>query len=477
MASTATPGAVLPEGRVLVSNDGGVFDSTANSDAVILEMQIRTAGLGSIEFTDEKQQTLEFAEQQGRNFSRLFGLIGGFTVAAGVLLLVNIFVMLAEERKSELGTLRALGFRRRDLVRVFGIEGTLYSIVAAAAGALAGIAVGRVVVALTEGIFSQGRRGLVGLQFAVTGTSLIAGFAIGLGIALITVWATSARISRLNIIRAIRDTPEPAAGRRRGRQWVAPAAGIGSGALLTAVGVASTQPVVALLGPALVAWGLVPVLGTWLPRRWAISLPCLGVLAYTILAFSLLPSVFDKSDIPVFFVQGIILVLAGVALVVTNDDQFRWVSNRLSAAGGGLATRLGLANPLAKRFRTGLLLGMYALVVFVLVFIAAFAAVLQAQAPRSHGTDQCRLRHARRQQSWQSRRPQNCCSGRTASPRPRLWSCHRLSSSRLPTPRRSRKPITGFDHALLSRGGPTLSARDPRFASDTDAWNAVLASH
>ena len=105
MATTAPPGAVLPEGRVLVSNDGGVFDSTGPSDAVVLELQIRTAGLGPVEVTDEKQQTLEFADRQGDNFSRLFGLIGSFVVVAGVLLLINTFVMLAEERKSELGTL------------------------------------------------------------------------------------------------------------------------------------------------------------------------------------------------------------------------------------------------------------------------------------------------------------------------------------------------------------------------------------
>ena len=97
---------------------------------------------------------------------------------------------------------------------------------------------------------------------------------------------------------------------------------------------------------------------------------------------ALLPSVFDDSDIPVFFVQGLVLVLSGIVLVVANDDRFRWLSRRLAEAGGGLATRLGLANPLAKRFRTALLLGMYALIVFVLVFMAVFAAVFQAQAPR-----------------------------------------------------------------------------------------------
>ncbi len=126
-------GAVLPDrDRCSFRTTGGVFDSTGPSDAVVLELQIRTAGLGPVEVTDEKQQTLEFADRQGDNFSRLFGLIGSFTVIAGVLLLINTFVMLAEDRKSEMGTLRALGFTRRHLVRLFGFEGTAYSLVAAA---------------------------------------------------------------------------------------------------------------------------------------------------------------------------------------------------------------------------------------------------------------------------------------------------------------------------------------------------------
>src|SRR5205807_4350451 len=42
-----------------------------------------------------------------------------FSVLAGVLLLVNIFVMLAQERKTELGMLQAIGLRRNRLVGSF----------------------------------------------------------------------------------------------------------------------------------------------------------------------------------------------------------------------------------------------------------------------------------------------------------------------------------------------------------------------
>jgi len=62
----------------------------------------------------------------------------GDGVVAGVLLLINIFVMLAEERKSELGMLRALGLKRNHLVRAFGLEGSMYALTAAVVGAAAG---------------------------------------------------------------------------------------------------------------------------------------------------------------------------------------------------------------------------------------------------------------------------------------------------------------------------------------------------
>jgi putative ABC transport system permease protein len=61
---------------------------------------------------------------------------------------------------------------------------------------------------------------------------------------------------------------------------------------------------------------------------------------------------------------------------VTNGDEFHRVSDRLAARGRGLATRLGLANPLAKRFRTGATLVMYTLIMLVLVLLASINGVI-----------------------------------------------------------------------------------------------------
>lgn len=474
LAANGPPGAQPPEGRVLVSNVGGVFGGVDKSDALGLELQIRAAGTAGVEVSREKQGELDYAERQGTSFTQLFGLIGGFTVVAGVLLLINIFVMLAEERKSELGMLRALGLKRNHLVRAFGLEGGMYALTASVIGAAAGIGVGRVVVGLTEGIFSQGDRETT-LRFAVRPTSLVIGFAIGLAISLLTVWGTSIRIGRLNVIRAIRDVPEPPTTGRPWRTFVVAAAGFILGGQLFATGVADASPVLALIGPAVALWSIVPLASPFMPRRIAVTVPCTVVLAYVMAAFALLPSTFERPGIEVFFTQGIILVFTAVVIAVTNGDEFHRVSDRLAKKGRGLATRLGLANPLAKPFRTALLLGMYALIMFVLVFMSVFAAVFEAQGPRV--ADDTRAGYDLVVDS----NPANPVTVEQLQAQPDVVAAAPIvrALAKFETPTKTDsflRGFSGYDESLLARGTPALSSRDNRFPSDEAAWRAVLES-
>src|SRR2546422_1807081 len=82
--------------------------------------------------------------------------MGAFGILAGVLLIVNIFVMLAEERKPELGVARAVGFLRSDLLTTFALEGTFYAVVAAALGALAGLGLGYIMVYFFDRLVPHG---------------------------------------------------------------------------------------------------------------------------------------------------------------------------------------------------------------------------------------------------------------------------------------------------------------------------------
>ena len=100
-------------------------------------------------------------------------------------------------------------------------------------------------------------------------------------------WGTSVRISRLNIIRAIRDTPDAAAADQPSRTCDSTLPVWSSARRSFAFGVVRSEPLAALLGPSLAALCLVPLLTTRLSRRLAISLPSLALLGYGVLAFSL----------------------------------------------------------------------------------------------------------------------------------------------------------------------------------------------
>lgn len=118
---------VPPEVTVAISNVGGVVSGAANTDAAVeaLDEVVGPLGLAAVPV---KQTLLDLAAENGKGLSDLYFTIGMFAVAAGVMLLVNIFVMLADERRSELGMLRAIGMRRAPLVGAFALEGWLYAV-------------------------------------------------------------------------------------------------------------------------------------------------------------------------------------------------------------------------------------------------------------------------------------------------------------------------------------------------------------
>jgi putative ABC transport system permease protein len=386
-ADGAAVGAAAPPAQprtfTFVSNTGGVEAGEPRSDAVAAKLN---AALGPLtgqgtSVETPKQSVLKAAEQAGNGLGSLFLFIGSFSVIAGVLLLVNIFVMLAEERKSELGMLRAVGMKRGRLVRSFLIEGTVYALVAALLGILIGLGVGRAVVVVAARIFSSfSDEDTFNLAFRFTPISLINGFAMGFLIAFVTVTLTSIRISRVNIIAAIRDLPNEG-GRRLKRRWVAlstvAAAGFGA---LSAVAIANSQGVGVYLYPALAVLALCPLLVRLAPKRWVYSGASLATLAWGLAANTLRPKVFDDGSTATFIVLGSLLTFSAVLLVSQNQQLLMRPLRPLIArpTQGGLATRLAVAYPIARRFRTGAILIMYGLVVFTLVLITVIGNLISA---------------------------------------------------------------------------------------------------
>src|SRR5437867_288397 len=214
---------------IVVSNVGGVADGYLRSDEAVPEIEAHVPTSPTFTVSKVKADQVDTATKNVQQLSQLFILLGVFTVVAGILLIVNIFVMLAEERKGEMGVARALGMRRRNLVQSFIAEGLLYALSSAAIGTLAGLFIAGVILWAFSQIFPPEAFGGVSFVLTWTPLDLISGFSIGFLITMATIVIASWRVSKLNIVRAIRDIPEPVEQRSTARQ-------IGVGGLLTVLG-------------------------------------------------------------------------------------------------------------------------------------------------------------------------------------------------------------------------------------------------
>ncbi|MGZ8694452.1 MAG: ABC transporter permease, partial [Gaiellaceae bacterium] len=370
-------GGAPPVWRIAVSNRGGVESGALLTDEASGQIRAAAAAAGlDPQLYTVKRTMLDVAEAVGEGFASMFTAMGSFGVLAGLLLLVNLFVMLAAERKTELGMARAVGMSRSALVGAFAAEGWIYALAATVLGVAAGIGLGAVLVGLSARIFAT-EHNRFDLFFTLRPQSLAQSFAIAFLVALATIVATSFRVSRLNIIRAIRDLPEPPP-RRKPIGWVI-AGGLvaAAGVVLTAQGWSAKDGFALLLGPSLAVVGLAPLAARLLPAT-VHSVVALLVVAWGASLFALVPESTKGASVMLYVVQGIVLTTAAVTLISLQQARLSRAL-RFLTGGRSLSLRLGLAYPLARRSRTGLTIAMYALVVFILTFITSLAHMIDSE--------------------------------------------------------------------------------------------------
>src|SRR5438552_647213 len=122
---------------ILVANVGGAEQGYLRSDAAVSQLESHLPPSPTFIVAKAKADSVQGATEGADRLAQVFVLLSFFTIIAGVLLIVNIFVMLAEERKGEMGVARALGMRRKNLVQSFVSAGLLYALPSALAIGLA----------------------------------------------------------------------------------------------------------------------------------------------------------------------------------------------------------------------------------------------------------------------------------------------------------------------------------------------------
>jgi putative ABC transport system permease protein len=348
---------------VFVSNTHGVSQSNA-----VIKLLKPTLGPLGLETDKTKQHALKEADAAGAMFMSFFTTFGSFSIAAGILLIFLIFVMLAAERRGELGIARAVGTRRGHLVQMFVYEGVAYDLVAAAVGVLVGAVVAYGMALIMSSAFAG--VGDFTISYSVKPASLALGYAVGVLLTFAVVAFSAGRVSRMNISTAIRNLPEPPAAEKRKRRWLLAIAGLVLGALFMFSGVSAKQGVVLGLGVSLVILSLVPLVRLLgVPERLAKTAAGLALIVWFVLPVSRWLFGDLKVDFSIFLFGGLMIVVGSTWTIMYNADV---LLGGLVASFGRIKAlapvlRMSVAYPLRSLFRTGVTLAMFTLVVFTLV--------------------------------------------------------------------------------------------------------------
>lgn len=357
---------------IAVANRGGVHGGIKVSNSVTAKLENALNGTPySVDAL--KSKAVDSAELTGNILMTFFLVLGLFSIAAGVLLTVMIFVMLAAERKTEMGISRAIGTKRRHLVESFMSEGMGYNMLAAAVGVGLGVLVAMLVAGVMTILLGQ----YVSIESSVTLRSLVMSYSLGVSLTFLTVVFSSWRVSNLNIVRAIRDLPEPE--KRPGRRSLFfGLALVAFGVLLMLSGVSSKQAAPWGLGISLVLIG-VALICRYLraPERPLFTAIGLAVLIYWSLgAGERIPGPEMNGGIELFFLSGIMMVAAATFVVMYNAHLLLG----LLALGGRRfgrilpAVKTAVAYPLASKFRSGMTMAMISLVIFALTMMSVMNA-------------------------------------------------------------------------------------------------------
>lgn len=318
-----------------------------------------------------------------QSLSNLFEILSTITIVAGIVLIINMFIMLAEERKSEMGMARAVGMKRGQLTKLFLFEGTLYAASASLIGVFVGIGIAYGILYAFGNILSSFfpvSLAQVLDSFTFTPASLFTAFTEGLFITYLTILVTSWRMSRLNIIRAVRDIPEPPKGKGTyTKLFFVGIALVTIGILVFQANFAAKSAMEALVGPSLVILGAGLILAKFMLNRYAFTVTGIALLVFWgVPAFSFNnPIVSNYSVGPEVLIYGGMLMVTGAILIALYNTDIIIKLLRIFYRRRQKFTvvfKTALSYPASKRFRTGATVAMFALVILSVTTISFITA-------------------------------------------------------------------------------------------------------
>ena len=177
--------------------DGGVY-IRAQTGADLTAVRAGLVGLVKPYLVVSVQNGEEYAAAQGASIDVLINLLYVlllFSVVVAVLGIVNTLALSVFERTREIGLLRAIGLRRRQLASMITIEAIATAVFGAVLGTGLGLGLG---IALQHGLADQGL-GVLAIPWGLIATLLVSSAVVGVAAAALP----SVRAARLGILEAI----------------------------------------------------------------------------------------------------------------------------------------------------------------------------------------------------------------------------------------------------------------------------------
>jgi putative ABC transport system permease protein len=453
--------------RVSAKGDGDAEVAAARRMAPALRSVVAIPGLQVLE---AKSAALRYAEQMnnGRPFVTSFGVI---VALAAIAMVVNLAVMLAEERRPRLAVMRAMGLTRTGLVQLWVAEGGIYSLLGALAGLSAVLAIG-----LALEVYRVATQSVFPLTFSVQPASVLGSVAAAALINLVTFVIVSLRTSRMAISAAIRDLPDPERSARTSRLR------LGLLALVALVGlaaVAAGQPPVRLLGGALVIAAVAGFARGRLSDRARYSAASAGAAAWAIAYYAYSNPSLSSTDqtgdfaaaLPVTVIALSVLVAANLTLVEVAAGLVGRLSGSLRAT-----LRPSLAYTVRRPLRSGLVIAAFSLVMATLIIVEALISANSVNYRLVSGGWDVRVAVVGSDQlSVPAALQSQVARAEVLTSRTFLGPVKWAFSDYRGTVDWHQEPVTVFGLSARQLGGGImpLVGRDHRYGSDAAAWAAI----
>ncbi|OQY09525.1 MAG: hypothetical protein B6I29_03160 [Marinitoga sp. 4572_148] len=196
--------------QILISNKGDYIKGNKLTETV---RNIYNSMNINAEFIPVKDNQIKAVDRGGVSY--IFLALSLFSILSGGVLIINMYSMLVNERKRELGVLRAIGFKSKDIRNVIFYESVFYTLFSIPFGIGTGILISKFTFSKVTTLFKtlSSFENLIGEiplinSYYISPNSILIGLGVGILLPLTITFWYSHSISKLNIVNAIKELEE-----------------------------------------------------------------------------------------------------------------------------------------------------------------------------------------------------------------------------------------------------------------------------